>query len=489
MLEDKKLYEIFKAKDTRFDGRFFVGITSTGIYCRPICRARQPKIENCTFFMSAAEAEQANFRPCLLCRPELAPGNSIADASKSLAKRATYLLQTNCGQDVNLEELAGELGCSDRHLRRIFQIEYGVSPIQYLQTCRLLLAKNLLTDTSFSILDVALAAGFGSLRRFNDLFKKRYNMTPSVLRKGKKVMHEENRSFTVTASYRPPFNWSQMLNFLAERAVPGVEVVMNEEYYRTVQIINYRKENLTGWIKVRHLDSNNALRITVSEGLISVLPQILGKVRHLFDLDCDPYTIFEGLSSMNEIEKEICVLGTRLPGCFDAYEMAVRAVLGQQITIKAATTLAGRLVEKFGQRLTTDIEGLNFIFPKPEQILGLEGSIENLLGPLGIISSRAKTIKQLAQGFMEGNLNLKPSGNIEEAQQKLLDISGIGPWTAQYITMRSMGWTDAFLKTDAAIKKLLAPYSKLEIEQWEKQWHPWGSYATISLWNSLHKEE
>lgn len=479
------LYAAYKAKDTRFDGRFFIGIATTGIYCRPVCKARQPKPENCTFYHTAAEAEQAGYRPCLLCRPELAPGSSIADATVNLAYRAARLLEENCGSGLSLDELAGRLGCTDRHLRRVFAAEYNVSPVQYLQTCRLLLAKNLLTDTNLSVLDVAMTAGFGSLRRFNDLFKKRYNLSPTALRKRVSEEKRHDSDVTLALGYRPPYLWEDMLCFLAGRAISGVDMVKNGEYLRTVHIVTAEEKHIYGWMRVGHKPQKNALTVTVSETLLPVLPQVLARVRNLFDLYCNPDVVYEALQVMNNIRPGLCVLGTRLPGCFDAFEMAVRAVLGQQITVKAASTLAARIVKNYGTPVQTGIEGLTHVFPSLEKILALDGPIENHLGPLGVIAARARTIYELAQALQQGEINFDLSAQPEEEIKKLMAIRGIGRWTAQYIAMRAMGWPDAFLETDVGIKKALPYYTPKELLTMAEAWRPWRGYATVNLWNTL----
>lgn len=479
------LYAAFRAKDARFDGRFFVGISSTGIYCRPVCRARKPKLENCTFYHTAAEAEQAGYRPCLLCRPELAPGNSVSDAAANLVYRAARMLEKNCGSGQSLEEIAGRLGCTSRHLRRVFTAEYNVSPVQYMQTCRLLLAKNLLTDTDLPVLEAAMAAGFGSLRRFNDLFKKQYKLSPTALRKENSEGNKQNDSITLALGYRPPYHWEEMLRFLSGRAIIGVEVVKNGEYIRTVHLENAEGKRVYGWVRVGHMPKKNALSVTVSETLLSVLPQVLARVRHLFDLSCDPDSVYETLRVMNEIRPGLCVLGTRVPGCFNDFEMAVRAVLGQQITVKAASTLAARLAQTYGTLIQTGIEGLTHIFPSPGDILTLAGPIENHLCPLGVIAARAKTIYELSRVFMQGEIDFDLPAQPEEEMKKLMSIRGIGNWTAQYIAMRAMEWPDAFLETDAGVKKALQPYTSKELLQMAEAWRPWRSYATVNLWNTL----
>ena len=486
MLENTSgLYAAFKAKDTRFDGRFFVGISSTGIYCRPVCRAKQPKIENCTFYHTAAEAEQAGYRPCLLCRPELAPGSSITDATANLVYRAARILEENCGNGQSMNEIAEELGCTDRHLRRIFTAEYHVAPVQYLQTCRLLLAKNLLTDTGLSVLEVAMASGFGSLRRFNDLFKKHYRLSPTRLRKKQAMDKQKSSDITLNLSYRPPYRWEQILDFLGGRAITGVEVVKDGEYMRTVCLETAKRKIVNGWVRVSNNPKQNALAVTISETLLPVLPQVLARVRHLFDLYCDPYAVYETLHAMNEIRPDICVLGTRLPGCFNAFEMAVRAVLGQQITVKAASTLTARIVDTYGTPIQTEIEGLTHIFPTPESILAMGDDIENNLGLLGVTKSRSKTIYELARALVQGEIDFGFCIQPEEEMKKLMKIRGIGSWTAQYLAMRAMEWTDSFLETDVGIKKALPNRTSKELLSVAEAWRPWRSYATVNLWNTL----
>lgn len=486
MLKDEKYawYMAFKAKDTRFDGRFFVGVSSTKIYCRPVCKAKMPKFENCTFFSTAAEAEQAGYRPCLICRPELAPGTSVTDATASLIQQAAKTLEEECGNGESIEETASHLGCTSRHLRRVFASEYNVTPTQYLQTCRLLLAKSLLTDTNLSVLEVAMASGFGSLRRFNDVFKKQYKLVPTALRKQSGNKKEYSEKITLALGYRPPYQWEHILNFLVLRAIPGVETVKEGKYYRTVHFLNGEK-HIYSWIQVTHCPEKNTIGVTMPTELLPVLSQVLAKVRNLFDLSCDPYAVYEGLLSMNNIHSNLCTLGIRVPGCFNPFEMSVRAVLGQQITIKAARTLAARLAENFGTPIQTGIEGLTHIFPEPEDIVILKDKITDSLGELGIIKTRAKTILELASAFINKDIDFNFCVHPEEEIKKLMKISGIGNWTAQYIAMRAMGWTDAFLETDYGVKKALAPYTSKEILALAEAWRPWRSYATVNLWNSL----
>ncbi|MDR1935720.1 MAG: helix-turn-helix domain-containing protein [Candidatus Accumulibacter sp.] len=490
--EDRAWYAAFRAKDARFDGRVFVGVSSTGIYCRPVCRAKLPKAGNCSFYGTAAAAEQAGFRPCLLCRPELAPGNAPVDAASSLAHRAARLLEESLGIDQGIGELAGRLGYTERHLRRAFTAEYHVSPVQYLQTCRLLLAKSLLTDTGLSVLDIAMAAGFGSLRRFNDLFRKQYRLPPTALRRQAKDTQGQDGGMTVSLGYRPPYRWRQILDFLALRAIPGVETIKDGigdgisdgEYLRTVHFENGERP-IYGWVRVGHRPRKNVLSITVNAALLPVLPQVLARIRHLFDLYCVPDAVYEILASMNDIRPGLCVPGTRLPGSFDPFEMAVRAVLGQQITVKGARTLAARLAEAHGRPVQTGIEGLTHVFPSAKDILALDGAIGNRLGPLGITGARAKTILELARTFARGDMDFGFCAKPETEARKLMAIPGVGSWTAQYIAMRAMGCPDAFPHTDHGIRKALAPSTPKEILELAEAWRPWRGYAAINLWNSL----
>lgn len=350
-------YDIFRSKDVRYDGRIFVGVLSTGIYCRPVCRARLPKPENCLYFRTAAEAEKAGFRPCLLCRPELAPGSSPVDASSELARKAAHFLRDNCGSGLTLAELSRELGYSERHLRRVFEEEYHVAPVEYLQTCRLLLAKQLLTDTTLSVLDISMAAGFGSVRRMNELFQLHYSLTPTALRRRAADGDLHGDTVSVFLGWRAPYDWDSMLRFLAPRALPGIERVQEGAYARTVRIWDRNGKPCCGTIRVLPEKKKEALRVTLSDSLVPVLPQVLGRVRQMFDLDCDPEVIAAKLSSLETVLPGGYDPGTRVPGCFEPFEMACRAIIGQQITVRAATTLSGRMVEACGSLILREGKG------------------------------------------------------------------------------------------------------------------------------------
>ncbi len=488
MLDHAACYAAMRAHDARLDGRFFCGVSSTGIYCRPICRVKLPRKENCSFFPSAAAAEAAGYRPCLRCRPELAPGLAPADASTRLARSAARIMEEDCLTDRSIAELAETLGISDRHLRRVFFAEYGVNPVQYLQTQRLLLAKSLLTDTHLSVTDVAMTAGFGSIRRFNDLFRKRYRLSPSRFRNRDLAAANDGDAITLFLAYRPPYAWDRLITFLAARAVPGVEWVGDGAYRRTAAI---RKGGTThyGWLSVAHQPKRNALSVTVAFALLPVLPQVLARVRHLFDLNCDPVTVFEQLATMDSVAPGIRVPGIRLPGGFDPFEMTTRAVLGQQVTVKAARTLAARLATSLGEKIDTPFEELSRTFPLPERICSLEPPIEDRLGPLGVTGVRARSILALARALVDGTIILSPGADPDAEMGKLAKFPGFGPWTVQYVAMRALGWPDAFLATDLGVKKALSEIPLKEREVLAQGWRPWGSYATVTLWNSLISKE
>ncbi len=485
-LDDKACYAAMQAHDVRFDGRFFCGVSSTGIYCRPICRVKLPREENCTFFASAAAAEAAGYRPCLRCRPELAPGLAPVDSVPRLARSAASMIEEDNLGPRKISELAAMLGITDRHLRRVFFAEYGVSPVQYLQTRRLLLAKSLLTDTRLTVTDVAMASGFGSIRRFNDLFGKRYRLAPNELRKNGRIINENRDGITLSLGYRPPYAWESLISFLAARAIAGVESVSEDIYRRTVAVkkgetIHY------GWISVANRPSQNALSVTVAPTLLPVLSHVLARIRLLFDVNCIPEKVRDKLAAMNRLVPDIFVPGIRVPGCFDPFEMSVRAVLGQQVTVKAANTLAMRLVNLVGEKVNVPFEGLSLAFPHPDKICALEGPIENRLGPLGITGDRARSILALAEALTTGSITLSYSADPREVTEKLRKLPGFGPWTIEYIAMRALGWPDAFPHTDHGVKKALSDVPAREILKLSQAWSPWRSYATILLWNFLPK--
>ena len=474
-LDPAQCYRALLSHDTRFDGRFFVGVGTTRIYCRPVCTAKTPLARNCSYFPSAAAAEARGFRPCLRCRPELAPGYAVVDANGRLAQSAAGLIEDGQLAEASLADLAGSLGVTDRHLRRVFQQEFGVAPVEYAQTQRLLLAKRLLTDTGLPVIDVAMASGFASLRRFNDLFRTRYRMTPGELRRtSSKDTPSETLAFDL--AYRPPYDWEAMLAFLGRRAIVGVESVERGRYLRTVRVMA-RAQACEGWISVAPSPRRSALRVTVSASLAGALPVVLARVKHLFDLSCHPEEIGAALGPIAARHP-----GLRLPGAMDGFEVAVRAILGQQVTVAAATKIAARFVEAFGAPIETPHASLTTLFPHATTTAALE-PVE--IARRGVVRTRARAIVELAREVASGKLGLDPSANVEATIAALEALPGIGPWTAQYVAMRALAWPDAFPHPDVAVLKAMKQTRPAAALHDAESWRPWRAYAVLHLWKSL----
>ena len=385
--------------------------------------------ENRNYFKTAAEAENHEFRPCLLCRPELAPHTVSLSETTSLAYQTARYIEENCGNAITEKDLAQYFNCTEQYLEQQFKENYNVTPSEYLKTYRLLLAKHLFTDTSLTSGEIVKAVGFNSSLSFNKIFKEQYRLEPERLRR-KKTQNKENSEYiTLSLTYMPPYRWQTMLNFFDLRAIPGVEIVKGEEYYRTVHMLNKHGEPVYGWLKVSNRPEKNSLYVSISNNLVSVIPKVLSRVRHLFDLSSEPDEIQEKLSSMNKIQPGLFSPGIRIPGAFDVFEMVVRAVLGQQITVKAARTLVGRFAQTFGTPLNTGVEGLTHTFPVPETILPLEDNIADHLGPIGIISRRAKTILELARAIkyktIELNFPTQPEKEIEKLKKYPVLVNGL----------------------------------------------------------------
>ncbi len=480
------LYKALIARDTRFDGLFFVGVTSTGIYCRPICPVKPPKEVNCRFYNSAQEAEQAGFRPCLRCRPELAPGNAPVDNSQRIAHLVVRRIEEGVADEQSaLEAIAGEFELSSRQIRRIIQKELGVPPIQLILTRRLLLAKQLLTETKLPVTEIAFASGFSSLRRFNDAFTTRYGMPPTRLRKkaveGASSLNGMGMS-TLQLSYRPPYDWPGILAFLKVRELKGVEWVTENFYARTVHLGDNK-----GWIKVTQSKEKNALLLEFTHSLAPVLPALLNRVRDLFDLNARPEIISRHLAKDNVLGHLVKGNpGMRVPGAFNGFELGLRAILGQQVTVKSATTVAGRLVAAFGEPIVTPFSELNRLTPAPERIA--KASVDKL-ARLGIIGARCKSILGLAQAQATGKLSLD-AGNHHSPEatiERLAELPGIGQWTANYIAMRALRWPDAFPKEDIAVRNNLGGVTAKQAEAMSQAWRPWRSYAVLHIWKNPKK--
>jgi len=474
-------YNALAARDRRFDGVFFVGVTSTDVYCRPICPAKTPKAANCRFFDSPQAAEQAGFRPCLRCRPELAPGSAPVDDAQRIAQLIVRRLEEGqLGEEAGLEAVAEQFELSSRQIRRIVRKELGVAPIQLLLTRRLLLAKQLLTDTRWPMTDVAYASGFASLRRFNDAFQRQYRMPPTRLRRDSvdgSSPADASATSTLQLSYRPPYDWDSLAAFLAARAIAGVEYVTPRFYARTVRLGEAK-----GWIRVSPSSKAHTLRIEFTHTLAPVLPALLARLRALFDLDARPDLIIRHLRRDARLAAAVRANpGLRVPGAFDGFELGLRAILGQQVAVKAASTFAGRIAERFGERLDTPLPELRRLTPRASRMAAAPvGGIANL----GITMARARSIRALAEAYESGRLGLDGPGasSPESTMAELTELPGIGPWTAHYIAMRTLRWPDAFPKEDLAVRKALGGVTAPEAELLAEGWRPWRSYGVMHLW-------
>jgi len=474
-LDPDTCYRALTAHDPRFDGRFFVGVSSTRIYCRPVCTVRLPKRDNCRFFASAAAAEVEGYRPCLRCRPELAPGNASIDAGARLAQGAVDLIENGVLDAGGIETLSARVGVTSRHLRRIFDAEFGVSPIEYAQTQRLLLAKRLLTDTALPVTEVALASGFASVRRFNALFKARYRMTPGRLRetRGSDALPG---ALAFELSFRPPYDWASILEFLGHRAIDGVEAVTDDAYARTVSIA-FRGGQHLGRMEVRRSPRKAALRVSVSPSLARAVPAVLSRVKQAFDLACDPAAVAAALGSLAAPHP-----GLRVPGAFDGFELAARAVVGQQISVRAARTILGRIARSFGETLVADEhDALTRLFPTAERIAAVS---PGELVELGVTHARARTLIGLAAAVATGTIRLEPESDVEATVDALVKLPGIGAWTANYIAMRALRWPDAFLASDLIVLKALGETRPARAMRRSDAWRPWRAYAVMHLWRN-----
>jgi AraC family transcriptional regulator of adaptative response / DNA-3-methyladenine glycosylase II len=468
-LEPDACYRALVARDARFDGLFFVGVSTTGIYCRPVCRARTPGRDRCTFYLTAAAAERAGFRACLRCRPELAPGQSPVDALSRLVARAVARIDQGYLDAASAEELAASLGVSGRHLRRALETQMGVPPIELAQSRRLALARQLLADGTLPITEVAFASGFRSLRRFNALYRARCGQAPSAARKRPAAPAGNAPAgdhVTLRLGYRPPLEWEALLAFLAARAIPGVEEVAGGSYRRTVKV-----GLAAGLVTVTHDADRRALLARVPVALARDLGSIIGRLRVLFDLDARPDAIAAGLGSDRLLGALVRSRpGLRVPGAFDPFETAVRAVLGQQVSVRAATTLAGRLAAALGPAP---------LFPTAET---LARTREETIAALGMPLARARTLVALARAIVDGQVVLDHHADAEATARALQALPGVGPWTASYIALRSLHWPDAFPAGDLGVRKALGNATEEQARRMAEAWRPWRGYAVMHLW-------
>ncbi|MGA9852921.1 MAG: AlkA N-terminal domain-containing protein [Gammaproteobacteria bacterium] len=466
------------ARDPHFDGRFFIGVTSTGIYCRPICPTPHAKRLNVRYFPSAAAAAEAGFRPCLRCRPETAPGTPAWNGTSATVSRGLRLISEGALDKDSVDALSARLGVSARHLHRLFLQHLGAPPIAVAQTRRLHFAKQLISDTGLPMTQVALASGFKSIRRFNDIFHKLYGRAPSELRRLNHTARPgaEEGQYVFRLAYRPPYDWTSLLAFLAPRATPGIEEVAQGAYRRSIV---FKKQH--GILEVRLLKRTHALEAHIRFPEPACLLQIVTRVRVLFDLTADPAVIarhFRRDLLLGPMVKRYP--GLRVPGAWNGFELAVRAVLGQQVTVRGATTLAGRLVQAYGEPLAlTDTGGLTHVFPQAHVLADADLT--------GMPRSRADSIRSLAQAVAASELSFDASVPDEGFLKRLTNIKGIGDWTAQYVAMRAFTEPDAFPASDLVLLRAantgnaLTPARLLKLAE---VWRPWRAYAAMYLWRA-----
>ncbi len=445
-----------------------------------------PLQKNCGFYPSAAAAEAAGFRPCLKCRPELAPGFAATEAGAKLARAAARMIEDGVANDIDLARVAERVGVTDRHLRRIFAEEFGVSPVQYAQTHRLLLAKRLLTDTALPVADIAFASGFSSVRRMNALFAERYRFSPTRLRKEGRESEaaEELDCLTFVLPYRPPYDWQRVLSFFEMRAVPGVETIVDGIYRRVIRVDGAKSGiAMAGWLEVNHLPKRHALQLRFTAALAQATQSVLSRTKQVFDVAADPQEISAALGALAEGAH-----GLRLPGAFDGFELALRAILGQQVTVKAARTLATRFVDAFGEVVATPFANLTRTFPTPARVAQLT---RDDIGRLGIVGQRAEAMIAIAQAVTSGKLILSSGVEPSQAIDALRQIKGIGPWTAHYIAMRALAWPDAWPPQDVALLNAMnlpnTAKGQREADVIAEAWRPWRSYAVLHTWRKLEK--
>lgn len=478
-LDPSVCYRAVKARDVRHDGRFFTCVKTTGIYCRPICPARPPKLENCIFVPTAAAAQEAGFRPCLRCRPESSPDLDAWRGTSATVSRALKMIEGGALDEGDVASLAERLDIGERQLRRLFQHHIGAAPVTVAQTRRVLLAKQLLHQTDLSMIEVALASGFGSVRRFNETFQMLYQRPPSELRR-RATATSPAPEISLLLPYRPPYDWDSMRRFLEARVITGLEAVTPNSYSRVIEL-----RGITGSITVEHAPKESALRVAVRFPHLAALSVIIARIRRMFDLSADPTAIAATLSADPILAPFVAARpGLRVPGAWDGFEVAVRAVLGQQVTLQAGVRLASKVVAEFGTPVTQNmaIPGLTHSLPKPERFE------TEKIAKLGMPRARAAALAGIAAAFAKNPRLFDPQRDLAEAVSRLCELPGIGEWTAQYIAMRALGESDAFLAGDVALQRIIATNGKrpsaAELLAHAERWRPWRAYAVLHLWTS-----
>lgn len=482
MLDPDACHAALIARDARFDGLFFVGVATTGIYCRPICPARTPRRGNVRFYGCAAAAETDGFRPCKRCRPDTAPGTPAWEGAPATIARGLRLIRDGALDEDGIERFSARLGLSARQVRRLFDTHVGAAPSDIARIRRVHFARALVDDPSLRLTDIAFAAGFQSVRQFNHAFLQTFRASPRTLRGRAATRSTGGHALEMRLSFRAPFDLAWLMDLLAGRAAPGVEHVSDGVYRRTVAC-----GDAQGWIEVASLPPSNVLRVTTSVSLAAHLMRVASGVRRVFDLDADPATIGRSLSSEPRMAALVKARpGLRIPGAWHPWEIAMRAIVGQQVSVAAATTIVGRLVARAGRTVDTPHPELTHLFPDPAAVAGAD------LSNIGMPGKRAGTVKRFASGVADGQISLEMDGSYEDTVRRLCEIDGIGPWTAEYIALRALGEPDAFPAGDLALRKALgggAPVTERAAAEAAEPWRPWRGYAAMHLWASLKESK
>ena len=468
------------SRDARFDGKFFIGVKTTGIYCRPICPSRTSNSSNVSYYPTAAAAAEAGFRPCLRCRPEAAPGTPAWMGTSAVVRKALRLIDEGILDSASVDELASKLGLGSRHLRRLFLQHVGASPISFAQTRRLQFAKRLLDETSLPITQIALASGFGSLRRFNTAFLQTYGRAPRDLRKHSDEASNADDEVILKLAFRPPYDWEQVRDFLLVHHIPGVEQIEEQGYSRTL-----RTENGFAIIHVKPLLNEDALELRVTGAAPTSLFHISSAARRVFDTSADPTLTTFVLRSDPLLGP--CVEqrpGLRIPGTWDSFECAVGAILREEGQ-HTGQSLVAHLVERFGERISKHGSALTSLFPTPKAIAN------GNFGGLRISRSRVNTIRKLAQAVVDGEVDFTASS--ECVIHSLTKVPGIDRSIAEYIALRSLGEPDAFPSNDLALRLVASnterPLSGQQLETRSEAWRPWRGYAALHLWCANQSRE
>ena len=478
-LDHDVCYRAIESRDARFDGRFFTAVKSTGIYCRPVCPARTPRRENVIFYPTAAAAQEAGFRPCLRCRPETSPDLGAWRGTSNTVSRALTMIEAGALDEGDVAALGERLGVGERQLRRLFRQHLGASPIAVAQTRRVLLAKQLIHQTRMPMTDVALASGFGSVRRFNESFHRLYQRSPIALRRSRQAPISPAGAVTLELPCKAPFDWDAMLEFLAPRAIPGVETVAGDAYARAIAVGGSKGAFIA------RPTAQDRLLVSVRFPKLEALPAIIARVRRLFDLAADPVAIGEHLSRDPVLAPLVAARpGLRVPGAWDGFEVGVRAILGQQISVTAAIRIAGGIAAEHGEALDEPVPGfpeLTSIFPSAEALAAAD------LSGLPMPRARSAALSALAVAVAADPELLGPRASLQEAIATLRCLPGIGEWTAQYIAMRELREPDAFPAADVGLMRAMADEvgvrpSAAALMSRAESWRPWRAYAAMHLW-------